>query len=115
MTHFANLLLKVPNLTLDCRNLSTSIVSQDNASSGRAKGSQGNGGRNDGPATVFEEAFTGSTPLDFGSVPNWTFDQYRSECAGLMVVKHFDAMAVDGKNLVMYDCSCFERDTPLSV
>lgn len=28
-------------------------------------------------------------------------------------VKHFDAMAADGMNLVFYDRNCFKRDTTL--
>lgn len=52
--------------------------------------------------------------MSLGPLPNWTLDEYGRECAGLMNVKIFDAMAVDGENLVIYDKSRFERDSTLN-
>lgn len=53
--------------------------------------------------------------MHFGLVLQWTLEEYRRECAGLMHMKRFDAMAVDDKKLVIYDCNCLERDTALGL
>lgn len=55
----------------------------------------------------------GSTRMHLCLVPNWKLDAYCRDCAGSMCVKRFGGTAVDGKNLVVYDRSCFERDTAL--
>lgn len=60
---------------------------------------------------VHEKASTKSTRTDLGPLPNCTLDQYFREGAGVTNVKRFDAMTVDGWCLVIYDRSCFERDT----
>lgn len=51
--------------------------------------------------TVPAGAATESTRMDLGPLPSWTLDKYCNESAGLMDVKHLDAMAVDGGNLVV--------------
>lgn len=51
--------------------------------------------------------------MDLGTLPNWTLDVDCRERVGLMDVNRFEAMAVDGKNLVMYDRCRFECDTAL--
>lgn len=61
-----------------------------------------------------EVATTGRTRMDFDPLSKWTLDVYRRKCAGLMDVKRFKAMAVDGKNLLMYDRNRFECDTAWS-
>lgn len=37
--------------------------------------------------------------MGLGPLPNWMFVEYRRECAGLMVVKCFVPIAVNGKIL----------------
>lgn len=49
--------------------------------------------------------------MDLGPLLNWTLEDYRRVCAALMDVNHFEAIAVDGKHLVIYDGNRFERDT----
>lgn len=51
--------------------------------------------------------------MDLTPLPNYTFDQYCRECAGIIDVKNSDAMTADNKNLVVYDLSRFKRDTAL--
>lgn len=47
----------------------------------------------------------------FGLLPNWTLDNYRFESADMTDVERFESIAIDGRNLVVYDRSRFERDT----
>lgn len=49
--------------------------------------------------------------MDICPLSSWTLSEYRRELAGLMYVKYFDAMVVDGRNLVKCDRNCFKRDT----
>lgn len=49
--------------------------------------------------------------MDLCTVPQWALDELHLDCADLMNVKHFDAMMVDSKNLVMYDRNCLKCDT----
>lgn len=60
---------------------------------------------------IRERASTGSTQMDLSPAPNWTLDEYRRKCAALVDMNYFDAIAVGGKNLVVYDRSRFERET----
>lgn len=62
-----------------------------------------------------ERAFTANLRMDLGLLPNWTWDDYRQECAGLLSGKRFEAMAADGRNLVVYDRRRMERETALSL
>lgn len=64
-------------------------------------------------ATVGENNAAGDSRLDFGLSPKCTLEKYCRECAGPMSVKGIDAMAVDRRNLVMYDQERFERDTAM--
>lgn len=41
----------------------------------------------------------------------WILAESVCKCAGLMDVMRFDAMKTEGKNLVVYDPSHFERGT----
>lgn len=50
----------------------------------------------------------GNTRIDPGPLPSWPLEEYLRECAGVMDVKRFDAMGVDGTNLVIYDLYRFE-------
>lgn len=50
-----------------------------------------------------------------GPVPNWTLDEYRSECADLIDERRFKATAVDRKNFARYDCNLFEDGTTSSI
>lgn len=52
--------------------------------------------------------------MDSGPVLQWTLKGYRREYASVMDVKRFGVMVEDGKNLVVYDRSCFGRDADLS-
>lgn len=61
--------------------------------------------------TASEGAPAGSTRKDLGPVPQRMLEGYRRECAGLKNVSRFGAMAEDGKNFVVYDCNCYERNT----
>lgn len=72
------------------------------------------GDRGDVSVTAGEGANTGSTQMDPGPLLNWTLDEYCRERTGLMNVLHFDAMAVDGRNVVVYDRNRFKRDPALS-
>lgn len=63
--------------------------------------------------TARVEASTVITKMDLGQTPKWTLDEYRSESAGVMNVKRFDAVAVYGKSLVVHEGSRFERDAGL--
>lgn len=49
-----------------------------------------------------------------GSLPNWTLHEYLRESVGLMDVKGFDAMDVDGKVFVAYDRSYFDCNAALA-
>lgn len=51
--------------------------------------------------------------MDLCPVPRWTLDEYYSERVVLTSVNRFDAMAVGGWNLEIYDRTRFERDTVL--
>lgn len=51
--------------------------------------------------------------MNLDLVQSWTLDEYLRECAGLIDLKRFDAMAVGGKNQDMYYRSRFERGTAL--
>lgn len=53
--------------------------------------------------------------MDLGSIQIRTSDKYRHECIGILDVKRFDGVVVDGKNFVMFDQTHFERDTALGV
>lgn len=55
----------------------------------------------------------GGTEMDFDLLPIWALDEYRRRRAGLIDVKQFGAMAVDGESLITYDRRCFERDIVL--
>lgn len=61
-----------------------------------------------------EGVSSASTQMVVRPVPMWTSDEYCRKCAGLMDVKRSDAMAIDGRSLVMYGRNRFERDTSLS-
>lgn len=54
-----------------------------------------------------ERAPTGSTVMGFDPSPIWTLDDFCCEYQGLMNVKRFDVMTVDGKNIVLYNCKDF--------
>lgn len=49
--------------------------------------------------------------MNLGPLQNWTSDENRRECAAVMIVKRFVALAVVGRNLVVYDRNRLERDT----
>lgn len=51
--------------------------------------------------------------MDLRPFPNWTLNDYCRECAGMRDIRHFDAMAVDERALIIYDRNRFERDTSL--
>lgn len=51
--------------------------------------------------------------MDFGPVSNLTVYEYRRKCAELLEVKGFDATAVYGKDLAIYDRNRFEQDMAL--
>lgn len=70
--------------------------------------------RGDVSATAHERAAPRSIQMRFDPLSNWTLGEYRRVCAGLMNEKHFDAMAVKGKNLVIHNRNGFKRDTALS-
>lgn len=106
---------KVVKLTLIYKNVSTSIMSQDNENSGRAEDARGEDLRDDVLGSAREGASTRSLQMDLGLVPNRTLDAYRRECAGLMKVERFEVMVVDGKNLVVFGGDHFERDTDMGV
>lgn len=59
------------------------------------------------------KAATEDTQMDLGPLPNWTLAEYRRAYAGMMNVSRFDSMTFEGKNLVIYDRSPFERDNAL--
>lgn len=69
--------------------------------------------RNDLRASVCENDAAKDTQMDLGPTLHQTLEEYRVECAGFIDDKRFDAMAVDGSNIVMHDRSCFERDAAL--
>lgn len=71
------------------------------------------GRRDDVSATAREEATAKDTQVDLSPPPNWSLDEYHRECTGMMDVKRFDSTALDGRNLVVYDQNCFERDTAM--
>lgn len=52
--------------------------------------------------------------MNFVLLPNWMLDEVRGKCEGMMNVKHFDTLAVDGSNLVVHDRNRFQRDTALA-
>lgn len=60
-----------------------------------------------------EKVSTESTQMDLSLLPNCTSDVCCLECPGLGDVKCFEAITVDGKNLVIYNRSRFKRDTAL--
>lgn len=84
---------------------------QGNANRDRAEKIRVEGRRDDISVTDREEAGTKHTRVDLGPLPSWALDKYCRECAGIIAVKRFDAMAVDDINLVIRDPNCFERDT----
>lgn len=91
----------------------TGTTPQQNASNGRAEGVRGGYQRDDAPAPTREGASIRDTPMNLGVVLQWTLGKYRRGCAGLVIVKRFDATAAIGKNLVVYDRHRFERDMAL--
>lgn len=60
-----------------------------------------------------EEATTRNTRMDLRPLPNWTLNYHCRKCAGMMDMKRFDAMALECRNLVIYDRNRFESDTAL--
>lgn len=91
----------------------SNIMSPDNENSGRVEKAQERDRRDHVPTTARNEASPGSTQADPASLQDWTLDEYRGYCAGLVDVKRFDAMADNGKNLAVYDRNRFGRDTAL--
>lgn len=69
--------------------------------------------RDDVRATAREETATGSTRMDPSPFPNWTLDEHRHKCVYLTEVKRSDSMAIDARNLVIYNRNCFEHETEL--
>lgn len=51
--------------------------------------------------------------MDLGTALNWKLSEHCCEGAGFMDVRRIVAMVVDDKNLVMNNCSSFERDRAL--
>lgn len=84
-------------------------MSQESATFRRTETEREVDRRDDLPAR--EEAPTGRIQMVLGPLPNWILDEYCGKCAGLVVVKHFSAMAVDGMNPLIYDGNRFERIT----
>lgn len=90
-------------------------MSQNNANHKRTEDSRDGDQGDNILATAREEADTRDTRMDLGLLPNWTLDEYHRVCASMMGMKRFAAMAVAGKNLVIYDSNRFERDTALGM
>lgn len=88
-------------------------MSRENANSKRAEVVRGKNQRGDTTAAASERAPAGHTRTGFGPLLQRTLNEYCRECAGVMDVKRFDAMVVDGESLVVYERSCFKRDTAL--
>lgn len=88
-------------------------MSQSDENWGRAKIIQESDCPDDAPATVSESAATEGTRMKLRSFPNWTLYQYRRRCVGVMDVKRFDGVDVGGRNFVVHDWNCFQRDTAL--
>lgn len=89
----------------------TSVMMQDNVASGSTEKDREESRRDDVPA--HKGATTECTQTGLDPYPNWRLEEYRRECTDLRDVKHFDAIAVDAENPVIYDRSHFERDTAL--
>lgn len=53
--------------------------------------------------------------MDLAPLPNWTLDEYCRDCAGMIDIKRFDDMTVDGRNIVFYIRNRLEHDTALCV
>lgn len=51
--------------------------------------------------------------MDLSPLPNLTLKKYCCKCVDRMDFIRFDAMAVDGRNFVLYDQNRFVRDTAL--
>lgn len=51
--------------------------------------------------------------LEICPVPRWTLADYQRECKGPYDETLSRAMATDGRNLLIYDRNCHERDTAL--
>lgn len=88
-------------------------MSSENANWERSEGIREEDRRDDISGIVRGEAGTGDIRKDLGLLPNWTLHKYCCECAGMIDVGRFDFLAVDSRNLVIYDRNCFERDTDL--
>lgn len=84
---------------------------QDNTNRKLAEGIQ-DGDRRDGISdSAHKETATDDTRIDLGLLLKKTMGE--SRCEGMMGVRCFDAMVVDGRNCVIYDKFNFERDTAL--
>lgn len=69
--------------------------------------------RDDVSASAREEAATGDTRMDLGTLLNQMLDEGRREYACMVDNRLFHVMIVDSRNFVVYDRSPFERDTAL--
>lgn len=90
----------------------TVVMSQDSVGSKRTIKDRGED-QNDDVATR-AVALTRSTRIELRSMPSCKLNEYYRGSPRLMDVKRLDAMAADGKNLVIYDCSLSKHDTALS-
>lgn len=90
-------------------------VSQDSTDRQRVKDNGGEDQRDNMLGTAFKEARTRDIQMDLGLLPKWTLDEYRRECAHMMEVNRFDAMAAENRNHVIHERNRFDRDTPLGV
>lgn len=84
---------------------------QDIVTSRRAERNRENAPRDFVPAR--EEHSTGSFQINLGLLLVWTSKKFCRDCAGLTDAEHSEAMAVDGKNLLVYNRNHFERDIAL--
>lgn len=91
----------------------TVSMSQNNANCKRAEVIREKNRHDEVSATAREEAGTEDTRTNLGSLPNWALHEHRRECAGMMDVKRFCSMAVNGRNHVKYERHCFEGNTAL--
>lgn len=64
-------------------------------------------------ATAREEMSAEDAQMDLGFLSNWTLDEYRCECAGMMDATRFVSMTIDGRNQVVYNQNFFELDAAL--
>lgn len=78
-----------------------------------SKGARGENRRDVVLSIACKEALTGCNLINLSSVTIQILYVYCSEWVGIIDVKRFDGIVVNGKDLVMYDLRRFVGDTAL--